>query len=100
MSDVKTSLPSLSVSEPPALTTRSPGHVSRVPHGKEEWQERARWNPTPEEFQAYLAREIELAKALLKLFLEDYTPTSLFTSHTIECARAELRAEREKDDGS
>jgi len=87
------------VNEAPAMTTRSPSHSrdsrdSRDPHGREEWQERAKWNPTPEEFQAYLAREVELAKPLLKDLREDYISTSLFTSATIERARAELRARR------
>jgi len=29
----------------------------------EDWHERARWTPTAEEFQRYLDREVEMAKA-------------------------------------
>lgn len=77
--------------ESSASTTRSPGH------NKEEWHERALWNPTPVEFQAFLNREVEMAKVALRRWRLTGAVefTSLFSSMTVERARAELRAEGE-----
>jgi|SRR5208337_505628 len=91
--------------EEATLTTRSPGQ------NKEDWHIRAVWDPSPSEFQAYLDREVAMAKvALLRwssicvsesgksapLGLHGVTEfTSLFSTMTVERA---LRSLKERTD--
>ena len=45
-----------------AAATLSKSAVAEFAAPASEWQEKTGWNPTPEEYQRYLAREIEMAK--------------------------------------
>jgi len=58
---------------------------------KEDWYEKARWHPTPEEFQAYIEREIVLAKKTLKAGIRE--DATLFSTATLMRAREELARE-------
>jgi hypothetical protein len=59
----------------------------------EDWHERAKWTPTAEGFQAYLAREVEMAKANIKR--GNPASSTLHSSTTTTLAQEEL--DREKD---
>ncbi len=58
--------------------------------GEKELRDRTKWTPSPEQFAAYLAREIEMAKANIV----KHGPTStLHSSNTITRAQEELLKE-------
>lgn len=57
----------------------------------EEWHERAKWEPTKEEFERYLAREVEMAK--VNLARGNPANTTLHTAATITAAQGALDRE-------
>lgn len=59
--------------------------------GKEEWHERAKWTPTAEEFEAYLVREVEMAK--VNLSRGNPANSTLHSATTIALAQEELSRE-------
>ena len=52
----------------------------------EDWHERAKWEPTDEEFQRYLEREVEMAKA--NLAKGNPANSTLHSSATVARAQA------------
>lgn len=60
-------------------------------HGKEEWHERAKWMPTAKEFEAYLVREVEMAK--VNISRGNPANSTLHSATTIALAQEELDRE-------
>jgi hypothetical protein len=54
-----------------------------------EWKEKTGWNPTPEEYQRYLAREIEMAKE--NIAKGGPADVVLHSSRTVTLVREELQ---------
>lgn len=54
------------------------------------------WNPTPEAFERYLVREVEMAKEKVRNIIPEaaHDFAALHSSTTIVRAQAELRAEK------
>jgi hypothetical protein len=56
----------------------------------EDWHERAKWEPTAEEFQKYLEREIVMAKAnIANIARDNLASSTLHSSATITRAQLE-----------
>jgi hypothetical protein len=62
--------------------------------GETEMRDRTKWTPTPEEFAAYLAKEIEMAKVSLSKGVR--AVDTLFTSNTLTRAQEENAKEEVK----
>ena len=70
-----------------APTVRSREH-SHSHHSREDWElDRTKWNPSPEEFARYLAREVEMAKEAFAKGAS--TLAALYSPMTIEAALKE-----------
>jgi len=66
---------------------------ARARDSSEEWRERARWTPTSEQFHAYLAREVEMARD--NLSRPGATAGSmLHSSSTIQLAQEAIEKEK------
>jgi len=62
--------------------------------GEKELRDRTKWTPTPEEFDAYLAKEIAMAKASFGKGVR--LADTLFTPNTIARAQEEIAKEEGK----
>lgn len=70
---------------PKVTVTESPGTLT----SEEITQEKTKWNPTPEEYQRYLAREVEMAKEnIAKGCPADVV---LHSSRTVTLVREEMK---------
>ncbi len=68
--------------------TRETGTPATRRSRDDDWHERAKWTPTAEEFQRYLAREVEMAKANL-------ARGNLLASSTLHSSATIMRAQEE-----